>query len=91
MNNYPKYIQWCNANHSKLLQFKLTHDHQMAFCEYIKEHHNTHELTNSIKCSSKLLSKLSISKKKTPKKEILLKSLAMSLTEFELIGERSSS
>lgn len=83
MNNYPKYIQWCKTNHSKLLQFKLTQDHQFAFCEYIKEHHNVPNLLNAVDCSSKLLSKLSISKKKSSKKETLLKSLRMSITEHK--------
>lgn len=81
MNNYPKYIQWCNTNHSKLLQFKLTEDHQLAFCEYIKENYNTPAMTNAVTCSNKLLSKLSISKRKSAKKKTILESLRMSLTE----------
>ena len=83
MSNYPEFIQWCSNNHTYLMQFKLTEENQLAFCEYIKTHFNTKMMLQMVKSSSSLYSKISIlsKSKKSKKIQTIVKSLRMSLLE----------
>jgi hypothetical protein len=83
MSNYPEFIQWCSNNHTHLMQFKLTEENQLAFCEYIKTHFNTKMMLRMVKSSYRLYSKISIlsKSKKSKKMQTIVKSLRMSLLE----------
>ena len=89
INNYPKFIYWCNSHHQNLLQFKHTDEHQLALCDYIKENHKTPELLNGIKCSERLIHKLSIRNnsqvKKSKRVDYLLTNLRLSLCEYAFL------
>jgi len=85
MSNYPEFIHWCSTNHDYLMQFKLTNENQLLFCNYITRHCNSDSMLLMVKRSSKLHSKISIlSKSKLSKKiNTILKSLRMSLVEVK--------
>jgi len=85
MSNYPEFIQWCSANHDYLIQFKLTNENQLAFCEHIITHFNSPSMVKMVKCSSKLYSKISIlaKSKKSKKIDTIIKSLRMCLFEVK--------
>jgi len=89
INNYPKFIHWCYTHHQNLLQFKHTDEHQLALCAYIKENHNTPEILNGIKCSERLMHKLSIQNnsqvKKSKRVDYLLTNLRLSLCEYAFL------
>jgi hypothetical protein len=83
MSNYPEFIQWCSNHHDYLIQFKLTEENQLAFCEYIKTHFNTKPMLKMVKYYSKLYSKISILSISSKSKKIktIVNSLRMSLVE----------
>jgi hypothetical protein len=85
MSNYPEFIQWCSTNHDNLIQFKLTNENQLAFCEHIKTHFNSKNMLQMAKCSSKLHSKISIlsDSSKSKKLKQIIKTLRMSLLEVK--------
>ena len=85
MSNYPEFIRWCSTNHDNLMQFKLTNENQLAFCEHITTHFNSPIMLQIVKSSSKLYSKISIlSKSKRSKKmDTIIKSLRMCLFEVK--------
>jgi hypothetical protein len=82
MNNYPQFMKWCKENNTNLLQFNMTEEHQMLFCNYIKTFFNTPEMIMGINCTNKLFKKLKVNSKKAG---FILETLRMSLCEIKYL------
>lgn len=85
MSNYPELIKWCSDHHDSLIQFKLTEENQLSFCEYIKTCYNTKHMQQMVKSSSILHSKISIlyMSNKSKKIKAIINTLRMSLIEVK--------
>ena len=85
MSNYPELIKWCSDHHDSLIQFKLTEENQLSFCEYIKTCYNTKHMQQMVKSSSILHSKISILSMSNKSKKIkaIINTLRMSLIEVK--------
>jgi len=64
ITNYPEFLKWCYNNNSNinLLQFSHTDENQISFCQYIESQYKEKQLLNNVKCTEKLLQKITIEK-----------------------------
>lgn len=64
LNNYDRFIEWCNINNLSLLQFKKTISNQLKFCNFIIQKHRSGKMLDNINCVEIFYKKLKSKMKK---------------------------
>ena len=82
LEHYSLFLHWCKTHHFALLQFKKTHSHLDAFCDFIADHHKTRAMNQGVKKMEEFLHELKNSKKMDSKKMFLLRNMRMSICEL---------
>jgi hypothetical protein len=93
MSNYPEFLDWCYENNSNtaIMQFSHTDQTQQSFCQYIESQYRTKQLLKNVKCTERLLLKITAEKaniakhkKKTKTQKNKLMQLNYALTNLRL-------
>jgi len=93
ISNYPEFLEWCYDNNSNtnIMQFSHTNQNQISFCQYIESQYKNKQLLKNVKCTEKLLLKITAEKAniakhktKTKKQKNELMQLNYALTNLRL-------
>lgn len=55
MNNYYKFMKWCDINNNAFLRFNTTEKNLKAFGDLISDLYKSDKMINEMKCISKLI------------------------------------
>jgi len=79
MNDYTKFLKWCNANNFIIMNFNKTPRTLNSFYEFIKHNYNSETYIKSLKCIQKINNNNDIIKNN----DILKNSLRMTILELD--------
>lgn len=86
LNNYDRFIEWCNINNLSLLQFKKTISNQLNFCNFIIQKHRYSKMLDNINCIEIFYKKLKSKMKKNIENKnqlnYILNNLRMTICEL---------
>jgi hypothetical protein len=55
LHDYKDFLAWCHAHHRpSLLQFRFTHAHIEAFCDYLRKHYKSPSMLEDVACTETL-------------------------------------
>ena len=86
MVNYTKFLPWCQANNTSLLQFKKTSRSQTDFCKFIEDNYKSKNILDLVECNEEYIGKLIEKRPRDKKKQshlmYLLNNLRMTICEL---------
>jgi hypothetical protein len=84
LDNYDKFIEWCDINNLSLLQFKKTTMNQVNLCKFISQKYRSKSLLDDIRCVELFYNKIKskFKNKKTLEIDYVLNNMRMTLCEL---------